>query len=219
MSATAINWIELVLGASIGALIGTILGALVAVYWVDRQVKKKELRSNARVRMFANARAYEVASAILARLLPREFFVPFQFVVSFDSVPARDAGFCVHDLEVDDTIVSLSCVSNMSDIHVTIELHEILLGYLRELDLLIMGFGRIEDSNELAETVGLSRSISSFVRYASVSLVKGHGFHPTSPSEKASYLALMIRCSRVRRILGCVVSSRFVQDHVVQGAL
>ncbi len=80
-------------------------------------------------------------------------------------------------------------------------LRDILTGYLAELDAIVIAFGRVEESDEVAEMIALARALSSLLRPSNLTIART-GIHvPTSPSERAGYLALVIRCARPRNSL------------------
>jgi hypothetical protein len=205
--AESTNLVAEFLGQALGVVAGTVLGAWASVFWVDRRIKQEEYLKNRNVRCFAYARTYEVASGLLLRLVPPDVFVGHPHVVEFSGVHARDTGYELTDLLDVDSVVRLNDLLSTEFSGVDSQLRDVLLGYLTELDAIVIAFGRLEESDELADMVALTRALSAFLRSSSVTIARS-GIHvPRSASERASYLALVIRCVRLRNGLRASVVS------------
>lgn len=207
MPAESASLVSDLLGQALGVIAGTVLGAWASVAWVDRRVKREEYLKNRNVRCFAYARTYEVASGLLLRLLPSDVFVAHPHVVEFSGVYARDTGYELTELLEVDSVVRLNDLLSTGFPGVGPPLRDILSGYLTELDAIVIAFGRVEESEELAEMIALARALSSFLRSSNVTIARTGMHIPTSPSERAAYLALVIRCLRLRNALRTSVST------------
>ena len=191
------DWTSLIVGALLGAFLSEVAGVSITLFYVERLLKRRDYRENGRVRCFAYARTFEVAHGVLHRLLPEDLYVDYPTLYHFGEVEARRPGRALVNLETEEGVVEIA--ERERAVVCQTEHLAALRGYLVELDNIIMGFGRLNESSELEDVVALSRALNVFVRNEGERDSCNGGARTTA--EVAAYLNLVLRAQRLCRSL------------------
>lgn len=187
------DWTSLIVGAVLGAILSEVIGVSVTLFYVERLLRRRDYRENSRVRCFAYARTFEVANGVLHRLLPDDLYVEYPCLYHFGEVQARRPGSPLVNLLTEEGVVEIA--DRERGVVCQTEHLTALRGYLVELDNIIMGFGRLNESHELEDVVALSRALNVFVR--SEGDREGGNSGGRSIAEIAAYLNLVVRAQRL----------------------
>jgi hypothetical protein len=187
------NWIEL----SVGATLGATASFFVTIALQDRLMKYLEYRGNAVVRRFGYARVYEICGSVLLRFLPADMFVAVHGTLDFGGCLARCIGVLLisgPDREIMAVQATLKNQPRMSGDDSTA-----FLGYVGEIHSVIASFGYLHSEEELSQLAHFSRALSMLARVARSEGVAGCVFN--TPQEKATLALAVILALQLRERL------------------
>jgi hypothetical protein len=191
-----VNWPDVVVGAAMGA----IFSFVVTVAIQDALLRRMQYGGASITRRFAYTRCYEIAGSVLSMVLPETRFVKTNGSVSFNGTLARQVGIIVSP-KGEDTIRACVKSACSTDAQLGIEAAQILLGYLQELDLIIMTYGAEHRQDELARLISFSRSLGALARVCRQLLQTTPRVEFKTSSERATLALTVSRAITLRAAL------------------